>query len=181
MWQERSFAVAADKNPLEVFADPKSAEDDAYRAARRLATDKDVPNARALLKIADDARLSDGRRRQAVLLFWRRHATAGTPIDAVGAALAEGSRWLERDNIRIVPGSAGQLPVRPGPGTVFMVRISIPKGKRGTVYVRVEGRVAEEDFAAALMKGRTATSVTSKVLELGFSVSEGADRELTEK
>ena len=116
-----------------------------------------------------------------MLLFWRRHATVGTPIDAVGAELVESSRWLKRDNIRIVPGSAGQFPVSPGPGTVFMVRIGIPKGKRGTVYLRVEGRVGEEGFATTLMKGRTAKSVTSKILELGFSVSEGPDRELIEK
>src|SRR5262245_40758667 len=108
--------------PTDRFADPNRPEPDALREAVRLATADPGPDPAGLLAAAGGERLRPERRRRAALLFWRRHAPPGATLAAVAAKIPPGARWPSREDIALIPGLAGWLPIRMHPGTVFWLR-----------------------------------------------------------
>ena len=176
---ESHFSAAADptetRSPLDLFSDPKSSEAMALAAAKRLADQKQPPDAAAILTVANSPQYAGERRRRAVLLFWQGHAGAGTTIGEVGAKLSKNNTWLTRENIREIPGLAGKVPVKTRPGSVYCLLIGLPQNERSAIYLRVEGQLREDEFAAILLGQKGAAAGHERILEVGYSLMDSED------
>jgi hypothetical protein len=166
----------AGATPAERIADPNLSEPDALREAIRLADlAEPAPDPAGLLAVAGDERLSPERRRRAALLFWRRHASPGATLASVAGKVPRRARWPSREHVAIIPGLAGSVPIRVSPGTVFGVRAAFVDADRTTIYVRVEGRLREVELQDALDGVGVDGLEKSQILEVGYSLWDGAD------
>lgn len=160
------------------FTDPKAPEPEAREAALRLIGRRNPPEAAALLRIADDPRFSDLRRRRAVLLFFRFHVRAGQTLGRFFAELSGGREWLGQDQVHAIVALGGKTPVEMTPGSVFWIKLALPRNDSSTVYLRVEGRPSEAQFAAALRGKADAETADRKILQIGYSLSDPLDEQL---
>lgn len=156
-------------NASSIIGDPKATKAALISAIRQLGP-TDEP-ATFWAAIANSAAYSRDHRRRAVFQLLRRHLPPGANLGEL-ARLLEGPEWLDEDDITVVGGLAGKIPVSWAPGDTVVVVSVLPHASQPNwaVYLRVAGNVDASTVGVLLRTGTAAPEIKQKeILEVGFS------------
>lgn len=148
----------SNKNMTTVFSvisNPSSSKEGLLKALAKLGPVEEHPV--FWTDIANNDKFSEGHRRRAVYMLFKRHVKIGISLQTLGEILNEPT-WLKKIDISLVQELAGKIPVEFNfDDTILAIQIfsnlSDGRFENWSIFLRVAGKISVEDFYQIISSG----------------------------